>query len=512
MSQPFDPDSPVPAEPVVWGTAEPVVPPTAPSDQPRRRGSAILAWLVIFLVVSSICLLPMLKRDSPKDHKEVEQIGGILTQFQVRYALGAESLLKAKEIKSSLFEQMNTGAQGTVLQRLRMVIVAGELQGPQFAKELLTALREDIARHKPPLQESENRLLDVVARLYADYEEGRLSAPSVPEEDRALLREHLGWFGQLALTPEGGPDAVQRKKLLQGAQRTFVVVISAVIVAGLAAFMGLVGLLTLLILYAAGWLRGGLRTGSPHHAVYAETFALYLLLFLAFNLAAAWVPVPEESQLLVFGVAVLASLVTLVWPVLRGIPWRVVRQDVGLTWGRKPLWEPLVGIACYVMGLPLLIAGLIVTLVLMALQQGLEQLFFGPKEPDPFAPSLNGPTHPIIQEFAAGTWWAYAQIFLLAAVCAPIVEEIMFRGVLYRHLREATRGLGAVGSFLASGLLSSFVFAIIHPQGWVATPVLMALALGFTIAREWRGSLIPCIVAHAVNNGALMLLVLVMTS
>jgi membrane protease YdiL (CAAX protease family) len=84
----------------------------------------------------------------------------------------------------------------------------------------------------------------------------------------------------------------------------------------------------------------------------------------------------------------------------------------------------------------------------------------------------------------------------------------MFRGVLYRHLREASARLGFVGSFLASAVLVSFIFAVIHPQGVLAVPGLAALALAFTLVREWRGTLIPGMVAHAVNNGVLMLLVL----
>jgi membrane protease YdiL (CAAX protease family) len=50
------------------------------------------------------------------------------------------------------------------------------------------------------------------------------------------------------------------------------------------------------------------------------------------------------------------------------------------------------------------------------------------------------------------------------------------------------------------------IFAAIHPQGLLFIPVLGALACGFSLAREWRGSLIPCIVAHGVNNFAVGLL------
>jgi hypothetical protein len=102
-------------------------------------------------------------------------------------------------------------------------------------------------------------------------------------------------------------------------------------------------------------------------------------------------------------------------------------------------------------------------------------------------------------------WWLRIQILLAVSVVAPIVEETMFRGVLYRHLRAATGELGIALSVLVSAGLASFIFAVIHPQGLIAVPALMALAFGFTLAREWRGSLVPSMVAHGLNNGLLVL-------
>jgi membrane protease YdiL (CAAX protease family) len=58
-----------------------------------------------------------------------------------------------------------------------------------------------------------------------------------------------------------------------------------------------------------------------------------------------------------------------------------------------------------------------------------------------------------------------------------------------------------VWSVLLSAVVLSFIFAVIHPQGLIAVPVLMALAFAFALAREWRVSLIPAMVAHGVSNG-----------
>jgi hypothetical protein len=37
----------------------------------------------------------------------------------------------------------------------------------------------------------------------------------------------------------------------------------------------------------------------------------------------------------------------------------------------------------------------------------------------------------------------------------------------------------------------------------------MALAVGFSLAREWRETLVPSMVGHALNNGLLMLMLIV---
>jgi membrane protease YdiL (CAAX protease family) len=78
--------------------------------------------------------------------------------------------------------------------------------------------------------------------------------------------------------------------------------------------------------------------------------------------------------------------------------------------------------------------------------------------------------------------------------------------VLYQHLREATGRGSRWVSVLVSSLGTGFLFAALHPQGWLALPVLMSLAVVFALAREWHRSVVPCIVAHGINNGVATLL------
>jgi len=76
----------------------------------------------------------------------------------------------------------------------------------------------------------------------------------------------------------------------------------------------------------------------------------------------------------------------------------------------------------------------------------------------------------------------------------------MFRGVLYRHLRDLTLTWKTWLSVVFSAVLNGLIFAAIHPQGMVAIPVLATLAIGFTFARQWRDSLLAPMTMHAIHN------------
>ena len=92
-------------------------------------------------------------------------------------------------------------------------------------------------------------------------------------------------------------------------------------------------------------------------------------------------------------------------------------------------------------------------------------------------------------------------VVMAACIAAPIVEETMFRGVLYRHLRELHADKKRFLSVVVSSVLNGLIFAAIHPQGVMAIPLLTMLAVGFSFTREWRNSLVSSITMHAINNG-----------
>jgi membrane protease YdiL (CAAX protease family) len=472
----------------------------APTRAPRK-GHPLLAWIAIIGLVAGLFFLQTF-RSEKRAVSENGQADQVMLQLQARNIVGLAQFAN----KSDFEVQVLTLNTGPIPRRLRAIVLIGELSGPSKAKELLKDL--DSQLHKQGIDPSakDKSLEEILKSLYADYAQGRYDAPSLQTSDREALHRELGWFGDLALAPEQGPDEEARARVLLPAMLTSVAILGLVVLGLMAAVAGLFGLIFLIIYFYSGYVRGGLQCGLTYGALYAETFAIWLVVFPLLSLAASLVPA-NKSQLLMQGLGMLLSLSVLGWPVLRGVPWRQVRQDIGLTFGRWPLLEPLFGAGGYAMTLPLLGIGVIIVLGIL-LAQGSR---LGAHPENSFAP-IDQPSHPIVGVFASGNWWAWLQVAVLATIIAPIVEETMFRGVLYRHLREMSCRLGFTLSVLTSGFVVSFIFAVIHPQGLIAVPALMALAFGFAIIREWRGALVPCMVAHGINNGILTLVLILAAS
>lgn len=84
-------------------------------------------------------------------------------------------------------------------------------------------------------------------------------------------------------------------------------------------------------------------------------------------------------------------------------------------------------------------------------------------------------------------------LFAILALLAPLVEELVFRGLLYGWLA------GRWGQPVAF-VVSSLAFAAAHVEPAHAVLVL-PLGLWFGWLRWRTGSLVPSLVAHTINNG-----------
>lgn len=489
-----------------WPGIDPETPAPAPSSSSPVGLAA--AWIVILLSVAAIIVLPTLLED--EEDATDDRVAMIITELTGKYVVGAADVLGSEGRAAMRREIDQILAGGSIDQRQRIIILIAELGDAGEAAERLGELNDLIEREKQgdePLEltETQRRVQQILNSLYPDPDAEVPDFAALTSNDRDVLQNDLGWFGELALTPRSVADTAAREAVLRPARRIIFLAFGAMGFFALLGFGGLIGLIIMLVFAARGRLPSGLSTrGIAPHGIYAETFSIWLVLFLLLQLPAGMIAArhPEHGLIIMF-VAFMCSLLAMIWPRVRGISWHAAREDVGLTWGRRPLLEPFVGLAGYPMAMPMIAIGVVLMFVLMVIQGMIQGVSTDPLAPD------GAPAHPIIMEVAHGGMWQAAQLLLVAAVAAPIVEEIMFRGVLYRHLRDATRHTGFMVSVIASTLLNTFIFAIIHPQGWVAAPALMSLAVMFTILREWRGTVVPAIITHAVWNGVVMTLLIV---
>lgn len=96
-------------------------------------------------------------------------------------------------------------------------------------------------------------------------------------------------------------------------------------------------------------------------------------------------------------------------------------------------------------------------------------------------------------------------IAFMAVATAPLVEEIIYRGILYPAWQHLTGSLPAV-------VIVTLMFAIPHvPQYWPNFAVILSITMlsaALTIVRARTGRLLPCYVIHLVFNGVQSLLIL----
>lgn len=329
-----------------------------------------------------------------------------------------------------------------------------------------------------------------------DFE--RLTTPdhdSIDQDRRDELDARHGWFARLAFTARLDPDDPARRAVVQRGQTLFFGVGGAVL-AGLAAFgTGLVLFIVVLVKLSNRTLRGRLDRPAPGGSVYLEIFPLFVGAFLLHSAIAA----PLVAQLagpsvgIWFGIlGQWAIALVLLWPMVRGVPLARARRDLGFHRGEGFIREIFAGFVGYLAGLPLLAAGFGLTILLVWLQGRATG-------------SAPEPNNPLVELAGSGSLLLVVAVGMLATLWAPLVEESVFRGGVYRHLR------GRVG-FLIAALLTAIFFAFMHGYGPAFTPPLIALAITFAALREWRGSIIAAMTAHFIHNAALISFILMLST
>lgn len=164
--------------------------------------------------------------------------------------------------------------------------------------------------------------------------------------------------------------------------------------------------------------------------------------------------------------------------------WRISAKSFGLSFERFPekvAWA----FAAFFANIPILVGLLIITTILTKF--------------------LPGGIHPVAEELNGNPGTLKLVIlFVVASVLAPIWEEFFFRGLLLPALTKA------FGKPIYGALLSSFIFAAIHPQGMLGIPLLMGVGMVLCAVSYQTKSLVSNMILHGLHNGATILVVLIL--
>jgi len=394
-----------------------------------------------------------------------------------------------------MLRQSSTGP----IELVRAAIVAAAANKDQ---RLAVLLLEDASRELNELERSLAPPADAEAaeqraewfeQLRRDINDVRFAATSMDgavlgsdERDRLVARH--GDFGEM-VSVIGTPDrSPVRQQFEDRGMRTLIAVFVMMGIAGVAFLIGFVLFVIALVFVISGKARP--RMNAQRHWTHAqrtlllEGFLLFLVSFVVIAIVAGLIEAATGLDLLPLLIWLL--LLTAFWPLVRGMPWRDLHLALG--WhangaGLKgAIKESALGIVGYLAGLPIVLAFALVSFLLIALTK-------------------SQPSHPAATEAMNADLWTAIKLFVLASLWAPIVEETVFRGLLYYNMRKWA------GPIL-SALVVAFIFAIIHPQGLALVPALMGLAVVFALMREWRGSMIGPMVAHGLHNAFVISLII----
>src|SRR5205807_2896205 len=168
----------IPADDLGQFTAEPLTPQPAILE---RKGHPIIAWIVICLCVAFILRQQFLP--AAQGEQQDETISLINMKMQAKYLVGCGALLGKNAAFAGQAKNLNTGP---IDQRLRAIVLEGELSGPKAALDALKDLQNRIASNQQNPTATQIKLMGVLRRLYEDYANDKWDAPTLTVEERTF--------------------------------------------------------------------------------------------------------------------------------------------------------------------------------------------------------------------------------------------------------------------------------------------------------------------------------------
>lgn len=409
-------------------------------------------------------------------------MGGLIKESQKTMPTGGGGLFGTPAEVQRMAKTAGPGSE------LGLSVVLLQMGDRAAAVKLVAELEMQIKANKVEASPEFQQVMHDVQKGLQAAEHPAPGSLSSAEVER--LNDVLGTAGT-TLAAVANQDTDTLRELSQDG---FMSAVALAIAGGGALVLALGGLVVLIFFVVAavtGKLKGPGPSAGADAPIYAEIFAVWMIAFLLLArvprliMEEDWNPGMDVELLIGITGMMSALVVALGYGRLRGIQWRTMCEGMALT--RPSIGDLGWGILGYAMSLALLMVGLVITMGLMMMN-----------------PDGKPPSHPLQEWVQSASPLGVALTFVVASVCAPITEEIMFRGVMYRNIRDSLGMLGPLVPAIFATAVSSFIFAAIHPQGLIFVPVLGALAVGFCIMREWRGSINPGIWIHAINNAIMV--------
>ncbi len=422
--------------------------------------------------------------------------------MQSRLLVGADFYLKKESYSKDLIQPMISSSISQMLTEIKQSLAARKklsntslrtatILGLYYGQNIEAEKTELINRQQTKVSVLDKLIVNRVNSFQNDTKNELLNS------EIEFLQDELGWLGDVfLLATETDPKLLSLyKEQVETATESQFLKFSKI------AFVMSIFALSSIALFSFGLLRhisksDGLAkfrftptTSSSSYLL--EIFCIYMVLMLAGGLLIRFLIQQEiinpSMKIQVLGIA--PSLLAIFFPVVLGrVSFQKVREDIGLKldgWGlflRDILTTPFIYVAAWSPFFVLLVGYSIVVQY--------------------FHLDMNESGHPIVPILAGSdNNNQIIVIAILAVVMAPIIEEIMFRGALYGWLRSNF-------SYTASLIISGLIFAAVHPQGPLGVFPLALIGMFLAALREWRGTLLAPMIAHACVNAGTLTLVL----
>ena len=425
----------------------------------------------------------------PKQHAnsgEIPQIDPLRYQIlalQVKLSVGAREFARLSSNTTDSGQTISSSLAGP----LSEVLMPDPSQPSLYKFQYVLAHYFDLDHARQPLTAALQKSNDLFDKLTLQAYQS--DAPALTHDERLGLSESLGEFAPFL---NATPETLNREnpQLVEAALHLLYRVLIGFSILGVLALIALISFCTFSYLILRGKLHVKPVSALQVPEQLLETFCLYLAGMIITSLYL----LPEAarnfqiSPLFLNIILIPLLLLTFLWPLARGVRIDQLSSALALRVGglRRTLADIVIAPLAY-------LAGWVVIIVVLILYAIVLQIM----EIDP-----SSGAHPVVPMLLGNS--SQSQIIavvLLAVVVAPLIEEIMFRGALYGWLRSKLPAWSSV-------LISAACFAVMHPQGAIGLVPLGLIGILLAILREWRGSLIAPMVAHACFNGGTLIALL----